>query len=591
MNAVSSVHLGDSLQWETRREGGSLQLSDTVTIPTGDNGQSIALPSSLMLSEQFPQLLARIFDHARRPRSSHSEDELRAVLGLPTRADGDIAIALYSRMRDYIESGRDNVWHWYILNLIQPLRLAQLGVTRLVGNPPWVVYNAMAADRQDTFREHAAARGLWAGANLATQNDLAATFVATCVDFYLRIGGKFGFVLPYAALRARHWANFRTGNWSLQQGAEAGTHVDLSKDSWDFYNVQAPPFPQANSSVVFGAKTPANRQRPRYRPLAKIREQTGTGIDPRMAWDDVKPLLTYSYRKQYPVAPSPAYADEFRNGATLFPQPLVVFERPTSSALGVVRFKTNAGKGAWKTKERDGQVEERFVKPALFSRQLLPFGTMGHSYVIAPFSVDGDHLLPLLPTGNDAVRFRLYWDSVDRDWREHSSGRPPVTLLDQVDYQGKLASQIRLTQSVKVVYQRSGTWLQACVIDAKTAADGTLNWFASDNRRELHFLSAIFNAGSLSAFFKDECRLSDRHFQMGPVENLPIPKYNRRKEYHRNLAAQSQLAHARVAALVAERQAAGRRINRNDVLNDAAMQPILASIDESVRAILPDFCS
>ena len=35
----------------------------------------------------------------------------------------------------------------------------------------------------------------------------------------------------------------------------------------------------------------------------------------------------------------------------------------------------------------------------------------------------------------------------------------------------------------------------------------------------------------------------------------------------------------------------GQRINRNDVLRDASMQPILASIDASVRAILPEFCS
>ena len=39
--------------------------------------------------------------------------------------------------------------------------------------------------------------------------------------------------------------------------------------------------------------------------------------------------------------------------------------------------------------------------------------------------------------------------------------------------------------------------------------------------------------------------------------------------------------------LVAERQAAGRRISRDDVLRDAAMQRIMASIDESVRAIFP----
>ena len=59
-----------------------------------------------------------------------------------------------------------------------------------------------------------------------------------------------------------------------------------------------------------------------------------------------------------------------------------------------------------------------------------------------------------------------------------------------------------------------------------------------------------------------------------PVQNLPIPAYNRRNTHHRNLAEQSQLAHQRVkrpwwlnaSALLA-----------TTCCVDAAMQPILAS--------------
>ena len=270
-----------------------------------------------MLKEQFPQLLAQVFDYANRPETLNIEDNLRGVLGLPTPADQDAALAVYRQLREYIAAGKNNVWRWYIANLIQPLRLANLPVARLVGNPPWVVYNAMADDRQDTFRQHASDRSLWAGANLATQSDLAATFVATCVDYYLQPGGKFGFVLPYAAMRARHWANFLSGNWSLRQDTERGTHVDLSEDAWDFYGVQA------------------------------------------------------------------------------------------------------------------------------------------------PFSTDGFSLTEGIPSGDDAARFRLYWDNADRDWREGSGGRPPHTLVDRLNYSGGLVSQLTGGQSAKVVYQRSGSWLQS----------------------------------------------------------------------------------------------------------------------------------
>ena len=591
-----TVHLCDSLQWETRSNRGAMEFGDTVEIPTDEPDNPIRLPSSLLLSERFPQLLGHIFSYANQPETPDTEDNLSAVLNLPNQADRKSALALYRQLRGYIQSGRNNVWHWYIVNLIQPLRLTNLPVSRMVGNPPWVVYNAMAADRQDTFRERAAERNLWAGAHLATQNDLAATFVATCVDFYLqagnrKTGGRFGFVLPYAALRARHWAPFRDGNWSLRQDAERGTHVDLSKDAWDFFGVNAPPFPQANSSVVFGTKVSANRQSSNIKPLAGIQEAASIEpVNTRMPWDEAKTRLQWHRRQEYPVAPSPAYAGTFRNGATLFPQPLVVFERPTSRAIGKVYFKTNTGKGKWGGKEREGRVEERFVRPALFSRLLLPFSITGHSHVIAPFTADGSGLEDVLPRDAASDDFRLYWDNADSDWQVGSSGRPPYTLLDQVDYQGKLSSQLNSGQATKVVYQRSGSWLSSCVVSAHMVADWTLNWYASDNQNELHYLAAIFNAPCLADFFKDACRASDRHFQMGPIENLPISMYDANNEHHANLAAQSRMAHELVSALVAERQSANLRINRNDVLRDAAMQSILASIDESARAIFPGFC-
>ena len=605
---TAPVYLGDSLQWETRRSQASIAFEEMVEIPADDTANPIRLPSSLLLQERFPQLLRRLFEYANRPKTPDAEAGLLAVLDLPNPTDRRAMIAVYRRFQDYIASGHNNVWEWYIANLIQPLRLANLPVSRMVGNPPWVVYNAMdnscprcggagdpgcehAPGRQDTFRQRAADRGLWASAHLATQNDLAATFVATCVDYYLQTGGKFGFVLPYAALRARHWAAFRTGNWSLRQDTEEGTHADLSKDAWDFEAVSAPPFPQANSSVIFGKKVVADRQTPNLMPLSGIREAAGSGINTGMRWEEVKARLQWRQPGGYPVAASPGYADAFRNGATLFPQPLVVFDRPGARALGRVYFKTNGGRDAWEGKEREGQVEERFVKPALFSRLLLPFGVMGHSHIIAPFAADGRGLVDALPSGDAAARFREYWDRADLDWRDNNKGRPPYRLQERIDYYAKLSSQLGGEHPSKVVYQRSGSWLTGAVIDAQMIADGTLNWFASADEGELHYLAALFNAPALGDFYHSACRYSDRHFQMLPVQNLPIPAYDGGDARHADLAAQSQAAHRQVAALVAERQAAGRRINRNDVLRDGALQPILAGIDAGVRAILPAYCA
>ena len=603
-----TIYLGDSLQWETRRSRASIAFADLVEIPGDNPDNPLRLPSSLLLQERFPQLLAHIFNYANRSETGDTEATLLAVLNLPNQADRDAVAAVYRRIREYIASGRNNVWQWYIANLIQPLRLANMPVSRIVGNPPWVAYKAMdnacpkcggsvvdpgcehAPGRQDTFRQHAAERGLWAGAHLATQNDLAATFVATCVDYYLQTGGKFGFVLPYAALRARHWAAFRNGDWSLRQDAEQGTHVDLSKDAWDFFSVNARPFPQANSAVVFGAKAPANRQRRSLKPLSGVLEAYGGGVNTRMAWDEVKPLLQWRRRGEYPVAPSPAYADEFRQGATLVPQSLVLFDEANAErALGMVRFHTEQGKGDWKGIDRDGRIEERFAKPALFSKHILPFGATGHLNIIAPFADDNSAVLRELPQGQGVQSFNLYWSEANADYIQIKKPKSPATLATRIDYVRNLSARMQKIDMPAVVYTQAGAWLASAVVPAGTVIDSTLYWLATGSEDEVHYLAAVFNALALAEFFHIAGRASDRHFHTGPIRNLPIPAYDGGNAHHANLAAQSQVAHRRVAALVSERQAAGRRINRNDVLRDAALQPILGRIDEAVRAILPAY--
>ena len=590
-----TVHLGDSLQWETRRSWRSGELGGTVDIPTVETDDPIRLPNTILGLDRFPQLLAQIFGYASRPESPNSEANLLALLSLPSQSDQEAAVSLYRRIREYITSGRNNVWEWYVANLVQPLRLSEMPASRLVGNPPWVVYNAMSAERQDAFRQHAIDRKLWAGAHLATQNDLAATFVATCVDYYLQPGGKFGFVQPYAALQARHWETFRSAEWSLPP--EAGryrTLADLSLGAWDLFSVNAPPFPQANSSVIYGTKidTTSPTMPAQPVPLSNILVASTTeSVNTQMTWAEVKPLVQWSHRRQWLTTPSPSYSAIFRTGATLFPQSLVIFESVDSRARGIVYFHTNQGRGAYQGTDRDGAVEDQFVKPVLFSQLLLPFGTSGRYYVVAPFSEDGTSLIGGLPQGDNAERFRQYWDTVDQEYVDRKGARSPHNLVARLDRGRGLSSQLDLQNDSKVVYNGIGNYINATVIPSRDIINHNQYWFSSADDDVNHYLAAVLNAGCLLRFFQEACQPTDRTFMLLPVQNLPIPTYDAGNEHHVNLSKQSQLAHERVTALVAERQGAGRRINRNDVLHDVAMQPILASIDVSVQAILPDYCS
>ena len=592
--ASPNIYLGDSLQWETRALSGAMAFGEGVGIPSDEPDNPLRFPASLLLHEQFQRHLDLIFEYANGEQKANTESNLLAVLQLTTESDQEMFLDAYRRLRDYISTGRNNVWKWYISNLVQPHRLSTAPMSRLVGNPPWVAYSNMESDRQDVFRRHATERNLWASAHLAPHNDIAATFVATCVDYYLATGGKFGFVLPYSALHARQWEKFRGGNWSLTNSLGEGCHVDLSKIAWDFSGVKDQPFKgSADASVIFGERVAASRQQPNIKPIGDIYDVEGNGVDKRMVWDDVKLLLTYTLSKRWAVAPSPAYADKkFYQGATLVPQSLVVFsESNAERALGKVYFsQTENSKELWKDLKRDGRIEERFAKPALFSKHIVPFGVIGNLNIIAPFSDDDKEVLRTFPDGHNAQDFNIYWARASSDYDRIRKPKSPAPLANQIDFRGKLTRRLQ-NNGKAVVYTQAGAWLESAVVQASTVIDSTLYWFAADCELELHYLSAVFNSPALADFFHHAGRGSDRHFHTGPIRKLPIPAYDANDVHHANLATQSDLAHQIVDAIVAERQSRGLKVSRRDVLNSAALQSILESIDASVRQILPAYCS
>jgi len=78
-------------------------------------------------------------------------------------------------------------------------------VDLLIGNPPWLAYRHMPEEMQATFKTMSERRGLWAGRELATHQDLSALFVVRATELYLKAGGRVAMVLPNAAVDREQW--------------------------------------------------------------------------------------------------------------------------------------------------------------------------------------------------------------------------------------------------------------------------------------------------------------------------------------------------------------------------------------------------
>ena len=576
-----NVFLGDSLQWSLKTNRVTGFDENVVEIPTADEDDPIRLPRSLVLSDRFSQYLGEMFDLANMEDSERAEEVLLTVLDLRSKFERKTVMKEFRWFRDYKQSGRNHVWHWYIGNLVQPLRLGEKPMTRLIGNPPWVVYNSMAEARQDNLRSYAMDRQLWASARLAPHNDLAATFVATCVDEYLAGGGKFGFVMPYAMLKASQWAPFRSGDWTSKTSHKA-TKVDMSEPAWDMTAVHAPPFAHVQSSVVFGTKMESDNGNKSGVPMKSMLRPVGKGVDASMGWCEVEPLLEWRRATEWPGEPSEAYVGEFRLGASLVPQSLVVFDEG-SQRRNTVQFTTEPGKGVWATLSRQGVVEPRYVLKAVFSKHLVPFGHTGTLNIVAPVSSDGNRLLTEMPGGQEAESFRLYWQRADTDYRARRRPKSPPDLLSRIDHRRALSNRLAKIDSPCVVYRKSGGRLSSAVVPGGFVVDNSLYWMSSDNEDELHFLCAIFNAPALAQFFNEKARSSGRDFHTGPIRLLPIPKFDGADKQHEDLANASRLAHRRVASM--------GDVSRSNVLDDWEVRDHALTIDDVVRDLFPEYCS
>jgi len=255
------VYLGDSLQWG---QSESLLTADTLTVSTGEG---LTLFAGELV---FPQ---RLIDDASRFDQLVSELAAKAVDRPPHSApppltatyrrhgvhpnDQPILAQTFEHMCQLQDSGRNHIWGYYVRNLARPTWLARPGnqVDVLVGNPPWLAYRYMAPERKTIFKEMSEDRSLWAGAAVATNQDLSGLFVARSVDLYLRPEGRFAFVMPLAVLSRRQFAGFRTGRWGSRSG-DLNAAFDFP---WDLHAVKPSFFP-VPAAVVFGTKTAAPRR-------------------------------------------------------------------------------------------------------------------------------------------------------------------------------------------------------------------------------------------------------------------------------------------------------------------------------------------
>jgi SAM-dependent methyltransferase len=551
------VYLGDAVQW--KREADSLFSGGNLVVETDDRNQlfesELRFPQELLEDPgRFNQIVESMTKRAgsRRPGSPVPKlSGLYHQFAVSPAAQKTLDMT-FRALCDLHDDGRDHIWSYFVRNLARPwwLALPQNRVDVLVGNPPWLAFRFMTEAMQEAFREYSDERGLWHGAKVATQQDLSGLFLVRTVERYLKIGGRFAFVMPNAAVDRGQFKGLRVGSYKRPTSKNP---VAIAFDpAWDLRRIRPHFFPRG-SAVLFGRRADESKPLP-----TEMVVWSGRVPEQNANWDTVQSRLVQSPGKAQPAGDDPTspWAERFRNGATIFPRFLFFVTRLAVGPLGMSAGKVGVrslqranDKKPWKDLPAlEGVVETEFMRPVVLGESVLPFRIAEKFEAVLPRDREG--LMDGQSDRLDAYEgLASWWRRAEAIWEEHRSS-DRLTLIEQLDYRHKLQQQFPI-QPERIVYNKSGMHLAASRLnDRRVVIDHKLYWATAASTAEALYLCAILNSVTITqlvrpfmSYGKDE-RDFDKH-----IWQLPIPLYDPTDDLHGRLSARGAELEAAIGKL------------------------------------------
>ncbi|WP_219461610.1 N-6 DNA methylase [Nonomuraea rhizosphaerae] len=551
------VYLGDSMQWG---QEDTLLNTEGLTVPTNDGAQLFAdelkFPDRLLAdAASFDRLVTELAQKATRRAKGSPVPSLSGIFRLFAvhPHDQPMLEQTFATMCRLNDEDRNHIWGYYVRNLARPIWLSQKRnrVDVLIGNPPWLAYRFMPDGTKSLFRRMSEDRGMWAGASVATHQDLSGLFLVRAAELYLSNGGRFGLVMPLAALSRRQFAGMRTGRYITP-----GHQLFLSFDTpWDLHKVKPVFFP-VPASVLFGTRTADT-----YVPLAQPAEiwagrLPSTNVSSSIAMQHLSRMAPEA-ATEAATSVSP-YAARFVQGAAVGPRVFfVVEESPSKGALGpgagriaVQSRRSTRETPPWNQEPSMASIIERqFVRSLLVGDSVLPYAVRDAQLAVIPW--DGQRLLGSHDDRlDDYPGLAEWWREAEKRWRARKGSRA-IPLHESLDYRHKITQQFPVPQH-RIVHSKSGMYMAAArVSDASAIVQDVLYWGAAASVEEAQYVIAVLNSQS----FLDRVRPLQARGQHNPrhfdkyIWQVPVPLFDPQDESHRRLATLSAEAEEFVASL------------------------------------------
>ena len=582
-NITVPIYLGDALQLRFRTGDLFAQREVTVQVEDEQNTELVFPVSLVEDAETFDALMgdiAEAMENGGDPYLSLDDH------GLSDPSERQTLQKTIATMQGLHSEGRNHIWAYYSRNLVRPVALSRVKVDVIIGNPPWLNYNQTVSTlRTELERQSKELYGIWTGGRYATHQDVAGLFFARSVDLYLKAGGVIGMVMPHSTLQTGQHAKWRTGLWRAKRHAGSSqpipTHrtggrrspgagggnltsdrdlaVDFGyKTAWDLEGLEPNTFFPVPASVVFARKIGENAT---ATPLAgEVERWLGK------AGHNANRETHISITDTSAASVSP-YAAYTREGATVVPRCLFFVEETENTAIiqAGQTVTVNPRRGSWDkepwrsldlTAITEQTIDAQHAFDIHLGETLVPYATLSSLKAALPLR-RGDAGLPTDVNGPGGVRLgglahrmRSRWQTVSSLWQKNRAVANKMDLLGQLDYYGKLSSQLEWQQNkggrpVRVVYNQSGAPTASLLHADAALIDYTLFWVTCKDAQEANFLLATINSDALALmvnkYTTPNWAGNTRHLHKH-LWKLPIPEFDPGNSLHAAVSKAGEIA-------------------------------------------------
>ena len=605
------IYLGDALQLRFRAD--DMFAEHEVTIPVGDErNTALIFPVSLVeRAETFDALMGDVAE------AIESGDDPSFALddhGIADQGERQVLEQTIESLQTLHGEGRDHIWAYYTRNLVRPVALSRSTVDVIVGNPPWLIYrNTASTLRTELERQSKDLYGIWVGGRHANHQDISSLFFARCTDLYLDDGGVIGMVMPHSALQTGQHSKWRTGSWQAKLVGRGRNRtpgrilsVDFShKTAWDLEGLEPNTFFPVPASVVFAKRAgQGGSEAPLAGEVERWLGEPGEDADRQ-----VRTTITDTSAKS-----NSPYADYSRQGAVIVPRCLFFVEETDNPAIvqagQTVTVNPRRGsqdKQPWRSLDLadiTGQtIETQHVYDVHLGETLVPYATLSPLTAALPL-VSGDNEIPTAPEGIGGIslgslerRMRERWRTVSRLWEENKAVATRMTLLEQLDYYGKLSAQLdwqgsRADRPIRVVYSGWGAPTAALLHDDDAVVDYKLFWTTCKDTQEAYYLLAIINSDALYEMvtpLMSKGQFGARDLQKH-LWKLRIPEFDPDDPLHAEISAAGEAASEgaaqQLARLREERDRVTVAIARRELRKWLRASPEGQTVEDAVRKLL-----